>query len=235
MAHRIGNTQPLILAIELSQREGSVALGYGRAALAMRSFASGGVNDEDALMPAIDEIVRSEGRSAREISAVVVSIGPGGFTGLRIAVTTAKLLSECLSIPIVAVPSALVAAAAASGAGPRMVALASKRDSVWLSMVEGERGDVRLRGAPCNVASSGSVPNFDDVRMFLADAYVPEPFVAAARRAGILIEPPSLRADACLEVGICMLNRGETADCAALVPLYPREPEAVTLWRERNI
>jgi hypothetical protein len=31
-----------------------------------------------------------------------------------------------------------------------------------------------------------------------------------------------------------MLERGEIADPGTLTPLYPREPEAVTLWRERH-
>lgn len=224
----------LALAIEMSQRHGSIALGDERGVQQVRAFATGGSNDEDPLMPAIDEVVRAAGLTPQDLSAIIVSIGPGGFTGLRVAVTTAKLLAECLAIPLVGVPSALVAAAASSNAGPRIVALASKRDSSWFSVVDGNGAGVRLRGTPRAVDATSAVELFSDVRTLLADEYVPEPIIDAARRAGVLLETPRFQADACLSVGRAMLGRNELADSAQLTPIYPREPEAVTLWRERH-
>ncbi|MDZ4829344.1 MAG: tRNA (adenosine(37)-N6)-threonylcarbamoyltransferase complex dimerization subunit type 1 TsaB [Phycisphaerae bacterium] len=224
----------IALAIEMSQRHGSIAVGDNRGVQQSRAFASAGSNDEDTLMPAIDDLVRAAALTPQDLGAIIVSIGPGGFTGLRVAVTTAKLLAECLAIPLVGVPSALVAAAAASNSGPRIVALASKRDSSWFSVVEGDGASVRLRGTPQVVDATSAFKFFSDVRTLLADEYVPEPIVDLARRAGVLLEVPRFEAEACLDVGLAMLGREELADSAQLTPIYPREPEAVTLWRERH-
>ncbi|MFO0827298.1 MAG: tRNA (adenosine(37)-N6)-threonylcarbamoyltransferase complex dimerization subunit type 1 TsaB [Phycisphaerales bacterium] len=225
------------LAIELSQREGSVALGDGDREPLMRSFASGRSADDDALMPSIDELMRRAGLGPRDLRAVFVSVGPGSFTGLRIAVTTAKLLAECLTIPLVGVPSGLVAAANAGPGSPRWVALAAKRDTAWFMKVTGVGADVRCDGPGARTGIMGP-REFGEVvaeaRGLLADEYVPEPIVAVARAAGLAVDPPTFRADRCLDVGFTMLARGETTKPEALTPLYPREPEAVTLWRDRH-
>ncbi len=62
-----------------------------------------------------DELLRSEGISPKELSAVAVSSGPGSYTGLRIGVSFAKGLCYGSDIPLIGVPSldALVAHAIA--------------------------------------------------------------------------------------------------------------------------
>ena len=44
-----------------------------------------------------------------DLTGVAISIGPGSFTGLRIGLATAKMLSYALSIPVVAVSSEAMA------------------------------------------------------------------------------------------------------------------------------
>ena len=45
------------------------------------------------LIPHMDEMIKEAGVSKKDITAVAVSIGPGSFTGLRIGLATAKMLS----------------------------------------------------------------------------------------------------------------------------------------------
>src|SRR5262249_1299764 len=40
-----------------------------------------------------------------ELAAIAVGTGPGLFTGLRVGVTTAKVMAQALRIPVVGVPS----------------------------------------------------------------------------------------------------------------------------------
>jgi hypothetical protein len=49
----------------------------------------------------------------------------------------------------------------------------------------------------------------------------------------VLIIAPVFDAAACLAVAERMSGRGEFADPLALLPLYPRQPEAVTIWEQR--
>jgi len=57
------------------------------------------------LIPIIDTMFKHSGLVLQNIDGIAVSIGPGSFTGLRIAVATAKALSLATGIPVVGVPT----------------------------------------------------------------------------------------------------------------------------------
>lgn len=52
------------------------------------------------LLPAIDDLLKANGISKHDISAIVANVGPGTYTGLRIGITTANTLAKALDIPI---------------------------------------------------------------------------------------------------------------------------------------
>ncbi|WP_026673327.1 tRNA (adenosine(37)-N6)-threonylcarbamoyltransferase complex dimerization subunit type 1 TsaB [Alkalihalobacterium bogoriense] len=62
------------------------------------------------LMPAIEQVMQEVGVLPKELDKIVVAKGPGSYTGVRIAVTTAKTLAWSLSIPVVGVSSLRVLA-----------------------------------------------------------------------------------------------------------------------------
>ena len=57
------------------------------------------------LLPMLDEVVKMTGIELESLDAIVVSGGPGSFTGLRIGATTAKGLGLALDKPLVNVPT----------------------------------------------------------------------------------------------------------------------------------
>src|SRR5437016_11022211 len=59
----------------------------------------------ETLAPAIAWCCERCGVELSQLSAVAVGIGPGMFTGLRVGVTTAKVLAQSLRIPMLPVPS----------------------------------------------------------------------------------------------------------------------------------
>ncbi|MFO0875018.1 MAG: tRNA (adenosine(37)-N6)-threonylcarbamoyltransferase complex dimerization subunit type 1 TsaB [Phycisphaerales bacterium] len=157
-----------MLAIETSQRGGGVAV-RGRDGSIVEEPLRDGASAELAVI--VDRAVRRAGLSPRDLRAVAVSIGPGGFTGLRVAIATAKMLSEALGATVVAVPSALVAAAA-DRAPPRegerrLVLLSAKRRAgppVGVGPIVGsDIGALGGRGAPRDPAA-GSVVGPSSIR-----------------------------------------------------------------------
>ena len=58
-----------------------------------------GLTHSENLLPAIDNVLRALGVSARELGLVAVSVGPGSFTGVRIGVATAKGMAFAHDIP----------------------------------------------------------------------------------------------------------------------------------------
>lgn len=57
------------------------------------------------LMPMLDELVKRIELDLSDVDAIVISEGPGSFTGLRIGSATAKGLGQALEIPIISVPT----------------------------------------------------------------------------------------------------------------------------------
>jgi tRNA threonylcarbamoyladenosine biosynthesis protein TsaB len=98
----MGNSDPLILAVETSGRMGSVALAQGPKLLAEKQF-TGPMRHSAEVFPAIVALLEQFGKKPVDIEQVYISIGPGSFTGLRIAVTLAKTMALANGAKIVAV------------------------------------------------------------------------------------------------------------------------------------
>ncbi len=198
---------------------------------------------DDGLAPAIDRLCARAGVLPAAISRVAVSVGPGGFTSVRVADATAKCIAEATGAACVALPSAEIALRAVLAERPVLfpagVAMASKRGSAWFACfdapeVDGATGLPRWTGEPSGVildaAGLADAQRQRPVRSLLADAHLPAELAAWAAHAGVGLVPASCTARACFEAS---LFRPPT-DPLALSPLYPREPEAVTKWRERK-
>lgn len=236
----------VVLAIEASQREAAVALldargDAGAPALDAEPLRTTRKHDED-LMPAIDRVCARAGVRPGELDLVAVSIGPGGFTGLRIAVVTAKMLAMTTGCAVLGVPSALVTAASTPvDAGPGatdepvvLVVLGSKRDHAWTSRVRGTGIEDVEEVPPPPAWGPADDVDLSDVRALLADAHAPAGLVERARSSGIPVIEPRLDAGVLAHLARRRLRERGPDDPHALVPLYGREPEAVSRWRARH-
>jgi len=103
----------LILAVETSSRVGSVAIAAGQKLLNEISF-SGPMKHGSELFPAICSLLNRFKKKSQDIEQVYISVGPGSFTGLRIAVTLAKAMHLANSAKIVPVDTLDVIAANAT-------------------------------------------------------------------------------------------------------------------------
>ncbi len=193
---------------------------------------SGRGGHDDDLMPAIDRLFRAAGITPRDgtLARVAVSIGPGGYTSVRVACAAGKMIAEASGARCVAVPTASVAIEALPDLGPRghiAVALAGKGESAWVQVF-----DAGVAARPGRIITAPDIEALHaaGVRLLIADSFLPAILRAAAQQLGWTIVPPIFDAAACLRVGA----RLPAIDPADLVPLYPREPDAVTLWRARK-
>ncbi len=94
--------KPLILAVETSGRMGSVAIATGRRMLAETAF-SGPMRHSSEVFPAICSLLSRFDRKPKDIEHFYISVGPGSFTGLRIAVSIAKIMHLANTVKIVKV------------------------------------------------------------------------------------------------------------------------------------
>ncbi len=94
-----------ILHLETATKNCSVALSENGRPVDVLEEASPGYSHAEKLHVFIDEILRRNRWKPADLDAVVVSEGPGSYTGLRIGVSAAKGLAYTLGIPMIAVPT----------------------------------------------------------------------------------------------------------------------------------
>ena len=94
------------------------------------------------LLPLAEQALAEAGVAWEELDRLAVGVGPGGFTGLRIGIATARALAQARGLPLVPVGSleALAAAAARRFARASIAAvLDARRGEVYAAAWEGAR------------------------------------------------------------------------------------------------
>lgn len=95
-----------VLAFDTSSKALSLAILEDKQVLA-ETMINIKKNHSITLMPAIDFLMGSLDWTPKDLDRIVVAEGPGSYTGLRIAVATAKTLSHTLNIELVGMSSLL--------------------------------------------------------------------------------------------------------------------------------
>lgn len=81
--------------------------------------------------PAISDALAEAGAERRDLSRIVVGVGPGPFTGLRIGLVTARTLGAALGVPVEGVCSLDIVAAAVDVEEPFIVVTDARRREVY--------------------------------------------------------------------------------------------------------
>lgn len=121
----------VLIAIEASTGTGSVAVGrggelIGEVVIGMHT------RHAQALLPALDFLLRTAAVRRTDIGGVVVGAGPGSFTGVRIAAATARGLALGLGVPFYAWSSlAALALDAAVSDAPVCTLFDARRGEVY--------------------------------------------------------------------------------------------------------
>jgi tRNA threonylcarbamoyladenosine biosynthesis protein TsaB len=95
----------MIFAINTSTPQFSIALMEEEGILIEEYMISPGKKDFRAFMPAVHSLFKSTGSMIGDLRAILVAMGPGSFTGLRVGLSVAKGIAHGLKIPIIGVSS----------------------------------------------------------------------------------------------------------------------------------
>lgn len=94
-------------------------------------------NHSITLMPAIDFLMTCLDLTPKDLDRIVVAEGPGSYTGLRIAVATAKTLAHTLNIELVGM-SSLLALVPSQQEGLVVPLMDARRNNVYAGFYENE-------------------------------------------------------------------------------------------------
>lgn len=103
-----------LLAIDTSNQHCSVALWHNGTAFERHERAE--MQHSETVLPLVREVLNAQGLSLNDLDALVVGIGPGGFTGVRLAVAVAQGLAFATDKKVIALSSLLAMAYAAFAA-----------------------------------------------------------------------------------------------------------------------
>ena len=151
----------MVLALDTSGAAVTVALHDGAAVLARRSTLDARRHAE-LLAPSIAAVLAEAGAGRADLTAVVVGVGPGPFTGLRVGIVTARVLGFALGVPVHGICSldALahqVDAAVADLEGRFVVATDARRRELYWAVYERTGGGLRRCEGPA-VTGAAEIP-----------------------------------------------------------------------------
>jgi tRNA threonylcarbamoyladenosine biosynthesis protein TsaB len=221
-----------VLAIESSTAQSGVVLAEGRAVMAEASQVNRS-GHAGFLVPAIDFCFDQAGWLPHDLDAVVVDLGPGLYTGIRVGIATAEGLASALGIPLVG-GSSLDALALEAATGHRHV----------YAVVDVRRGELAVatyQPVPGGMVRDGPPALWSPDRLratLMSDSENPlvvgdlpnEDLVSGLHRVRVG-KPRYPSARALLQVGLSQLER-DPYPAETLTPLYLREPDVTLSWEK---
>lgn len=90
-----------MITIYLDSSNTSLTVGVGNSEKVIDSTSyEAWQRQSECMIPELDSLLKKHGFTKDDIKDVVVSVGPGSYTGVRIAITIAKVLSFALNCPV---------------------------------------------------------------------------------------------------------------------------------------
>jgi tRNA threonylcarbamoyladenosine biosynthesis protein TsaB len=223
----------LILAVDTSGKQGSIALAHGSKSgscdvIEVAPLAGGTFSAQ--LVPQVAALLSKHGFKKQDIDAFAVASGPGSFTGLRVGLVAIKGLAEILEKPIATV-SVLETVATASASERKVLAvLDAGRGEIYAGQYEvsTERATmiderlITLEVLALSHADLTVVTSDRNLAKTLATKGVP------------VVEVTVQQSDAIARLGWKKILAGETVSPEALEANYIRRIDAEIFTRSRS-
>lgn len=223
----------MLIAIDSSQEICTLALGRDSQLVAEYHFAHK-MNLLRRLLPNIDAMLADTGIDKSDLDGVVVSLGPGSFTGLRIGVTIAKSLAYVLGKPIMGIGTldAMAHGVLTADGGLVCPMIFARADEVYWSHFDGISGERLNEYAVATVDEVLDVLAKKGGRVRFLGAGAKRNWDAISSRIGnqAMLAPAwndFVRGAALIELGSRRMAAGDVDDAMTLSPVYVRKPTPV--------
>ncbi len=187
-----------------------------------------GQRHSDLLLPMLAQLLEEAGLSWTQLDGLAFGMGPGSFTGLRIAASTAQGLALAANLPIVAV-STLEAIAETCGQRRVLACLDARMGEVYAALYERQAGAWTCGWGPQVGSPDGLEIVADRDCLAAGSGFLAYPALAE-RAAGLLagVDPQAIpHARAIAHLAAPRLARGEGLPVEAAEPLYVRNKVAL--------
>jgi tRNA threonylcarbamoyladenosine biosynthesis protein TsaB len=228
-------SEPRLLILETSTRTGYVAVAHGPALLAARRLDEARRHARD-LAPAVSALLAEQGWAARDLQGVIVSRGPGSYTGLRIGMMSAKTLAYATGCALLAIDTFAALAGQSSADVERVDVIAdAQQDRVYVQPFV-RSSDARVWQAAGELTI---LPLGEWLIRREVTTHVTGPGLHVYRKrlpasALVLAEDAwDPQVQSLLEIGLRRYRAGERDDVWAAEPLYLRPSAAEQQWQTK--
>lgn len=226
-----------IIVLETSGSNGEVALADESGLLASRVLTMARRHARD-MAPALKEMFGEAGWAASSIDLVLVGLGPGSYTGLRVSVTTAKTLAYVTGCAVIGAETMAVLAETAPASYSEVSVIVDAQQGFLYSALfrrTSPAGTLEPAAAGISIERAEDWAGALKPGVFVTgpgldklESLVPEGCVMAA--AG----QRDATAQALWSVGMRHFAAGRRDDYWALEPLYLRPSSAEQKWDKRT-
>lgn len=184
------------------------------------------------LLKSIDDALTAIGWRPRDIDGFAVTVGPGSFTGLRIGLTTIKTLAWASKKAYIGVPSLDVLAAGLAHSSLPVFPLidAHKKEMYGCLYCSDSHGEIRPVSPYRTLTAETVVEIVRERTLFCGDGWLLYRKVLTELLGALAVEASApfhlIRAGIVADLARKRLERGESDDPMASVPLYVRPSEA---------
>ncbi|MCI0464771.1 MAG: tRNA (adenosine(37)-N6)-threonylcarbamoyltransferase complex dimerization subunit type 1 TsaB [Gemmataceae bacterium] len=225
-------SEPRLLILETSLPAAQVALAQGSRLLGVRRLDEARRQARD-LAPAVRELLNEQGWRPRDLHAVLVSRGPGSYTGLRVGVMSAKALAYATGCALLAVDTfAAIASQAPDDVLSLHVLADAQQDKIYIQWFRRD-----TPGADFTPAFPLTIQPVDEWLPWLGEgACVSGPglrkYADQLSHLVRLVEEDRRepQPEALLRLGLARYLRGQRDDMWAVEPLYLRPSSAEEQW-----
>jgi tRNA threonylcarbamoyladenosine biosynthesis protein TsaB len=225
---------PRLLILETSGRIGQVGLALGSRLLARRRLDEARRHARD-LAPSVAGLLREQQWIPRDVQAVVVSRGPGSYTGLRVGIMSAKTFAYATGCALLAVDTFAAIVANTPAAVDTVEILAdAQQGKVYVQRYGRTGGTSAWHGQ-------------DPLTILSLDQWIAHRSVSSwVTGPGLEIYRPRLPPDfkvvdpafwhpsleSLLQIGLARFERQEKDDLLTVEPLYLRASAAEEKWEK---
>ncbi|PAM91924.1 tRNA (adenosine(37)-N6)-threonylcarbamoyltransferase complex dimerization subunit type 1 TsaB [Flavobacterium sp. IR1] len=212
----------LILNIETSTKNCSVAIAKKGETVLCREIAEEGYSHAEKLHVFIEEIMAEAGVSFTELTAIAVGQGPGSYTGLRIGVSAAKGLCFALNIPLIAVDTLETLASQAKVADGKIIPMLDARRMEVYSEIFDAQLQVE-RGIEAEIITEDSFKDLTDTVYFVGDCAEKGKTVLTKDNFVFLEEIKYPSAREMSKISFDKYQKSDTVDVAYFEPYYLKD------------
>jgi tRNA threonylcarbamoyladenosine biosynthesis protein TsaB len=225
----------ILLAISTSSPRGTVVVARGGDVLARVAY-DGGTSHAERLFAAIDEALATAGVDKTQLRALACDVGPGSFTGVRVALATCQGIALGLGVPVVGVGSleAMAHAARRVGGAQRVLpVLDARKEEVFAAVLDIDGG---VLWGPLHLPAADGAELATTAARF--GATLSGEFAAKLGLAGVArgeaLDLPDASSVAQLGAQWLASAPAGAGDPGALEPRYVRAPDAKPMELQRR-